>query len=307
MELTAFQASVVNSIPGKGGDLVRTRFGAGIGASAAAASDAPAKLQKQIANFLAVEGDPPQSFKRFADMVAPSDPVVMLYWSMFEPDDVPYDFLRARITEAVRDRGLAVKAFADVVPLLKCSLPPPTRPAPQAPEPLPRPSTIPRGGDLDPDALADAIGLPALAPRPLLAVLIAAHYVPGLGRQTRVREIVEARLGLTPTQKARIGEAFDAAPTLSPASWSRVLATLGEPLPEELSAWFPRTTAAREEIAIAVTQPNTLELIGAAFPAPGTATLRRVRAERDRIRADFPDLGAWLVAAAFRLGAVREA
>ena len=154
---------------------------------------------------------------------------------------------------------------------------------------------------------AEGLGLPALADPRKLALLIVTHYLPGGPQQLGARTYLERRLGLCAYQRDSLAAWVADRPALSARAWGSLLDTIGAELPDHLADWYPYPARDRRTLALALSQPNTLELLGAAVPAPGRAVLRHTRAARAAVAVIPPDLGPWIVQQAFALGAIRSA
>lgn len=170
-------------------------------------------------------------------------------------------------------------------------------PQPATPSTLTLPSTPVTSGSRVADPVGDiiqALGLPSLADRSQLAALLLTYYLPNTA--VGVRSYLESQLRLNAIQSPLVAKWVQANPTLSHETWDALAkdARGFHGLPTELEAWFPIDVPFRTRIALAMTQDNDMELMAALVPAMGTLMARRVRAARTDIRANFPDLGAWL-------------
>jgi hypothetical protein len=182
-----------------------------------------------------------------------------------------------------------------VVPVSACQ--PPPEEEEEEPAVIVLPERQARAGSAMSDPIGEmiaALGLPTMTDHKLLAALLLTNYLPN--KAVGVRTYLESRLHLRDFHEPLLAAWFEAHPTLDANTWEAVSSELGglPDFPAELHAWLPFDVPFRQSVALAMTQANSEELVGAVFPAMGRNMSHRLFDARVQIHSAFPDLGAWL-------------
>jgi hypothetical protein len=289
---SVWEHAVVQSITGGGGDLIRQATGI-------PASDQPMDPEVVASHLAVSEHWKDQDYAMYKSIFGDQTPAT-LYSAMFA---TPLPGTEADVekhfgTHANRRRAMCLFiAMKDNLVLPVEARPEPVVVASSSSSTMVLPTrAVPKSTNVANPVgdLIASMGLPTMTNRKHLATLLLTHYLPN--KAVGVRSYLEQQLRLGDYNKPALANWVAQHPTLDSATWGVLASEVGgfSELPAELHAWLPFDVPFRQQIALAMTQENDMELVGDLFPAMGTLMARRVRAARTEIRASFPDLGAWL-------------
>lgn len=280
----SWSAQVVQSIVGRGGDMIRRATNTPPSGERVAAGE--------IADNLVVDPSWVNSDYRELEAKLGEQAPKILYSAMFVQ---PLEGTDAAVEEnfgTTEKRAHAMRLFAKMVTHL---VEPRADTGPSTPNVAPIVNEV-SGSDME-DPVGDlrgALAMPDLTDRRLLALLLLTSVVPhsAIG----VRTYIENKLGLHDFHAPLLESWVEANTPLSMSAWDAIERDVGgfDDLPKELHTWYSVEVPFRQKIALAMTQPNAFALLDTVLPAPGILGRRAQAKARHALLSDFPSLNTWL-------------